>query len=512
MQHRESPESLTSGRISLYAAGFGAASVGLMVMGRAVGESSFVLFALGFLAVGFTVSAMVSLGRLHHSIAESILLIGLMVSTLLILVNPVFRFLVLPIRSMTSPDLVLSTILVWLMVVYSFNLRTDRSVLFICVPSLSLIGLMSTFDPSSQSLVFFVLYLCFTCFALIQQNALSHLVPAEQRAVRNTAKLTAVIAVQAIAIGSVAGWAMQTVLTRAAGPALLVRNAQSLSESYLESDFMQVATGPTVLGDREVMTVMCSESLLWRSQVYDMYNGRGWMSTEPAGEQPVLISSPSHLPQGRQRSGFPSFPSSFRLPVPEESLHRRSVKQVDQVYRVTSGRFASMHGAAEPVEAAFRGPQMLESANGRIKFRLTSGAGTSYAVRSVISTAAPRQLRQASSVYPSAIQSRFIEQIPESCRSLQASVDQLVGPLPTSYDKVIAIQNYLETSYVYDLTAPAAPVDEDAVVHFLLKSHRGYCDIFASSMAIMCRLAGIPSRVAVGYATESGIPTETPST
>lgn len=501
MQHSEPSESLTSGRISLYAAGFGAASVGVVVMGRAVSDPSFVMFAMAFLAVGFAISAAVRLGRIHRSMAECALLAALMVCTLLIFINPAFRYLVLPIRSLTSPDLVLSTILVWLMVVYSFNLRTDRSVLFMCVPSLSLIGLMSTFDPTGQSLVSFIMYLCFACFALIQQNALSHAAPEEHRAVRGNLKLAVVIAVQAILVGSVMGWAMRTVLTRATGPSLLARNGQSSSETFLESDFMQVAAGPTVLGEREVMTVRCSEPLLWRSQVYDRYTGRGWTSTESVGDQPVLVSSPGHFSQGNEGSRFPTFPSSFRLPIDPESRHRLSVKQVDQIFHLIGGRTTSLYSAAEPIIAAFRGPQMLESSNGRTNFRLPYGTGKSYAVSSVVSTATPQMLRRASTVYSRDMEDRYVEQVPDSCLQFAASVEQLVGPMPTNYDKVVAIQNYLEKNYSYDLSAPAAPIDEDAVAHFLLRSRRGYCDIFASSMAIMCRLAKIPCRVAVGYAT-----------
>ncbi|GEM_PF-1200728 len=501
MQHSELSESVTNGRVSLYAAGYGAASVGIVVMGRAVDDTGFALFTLVLLAIGFSLSAAVRLGRFRHSVAEGSLLALLSITTILIFTNPAFRYVILPLQSLTSSDLVLSTILVWLMVVYSFNLRTDRSVLFMCVPPLSLIGLMSTFDPGSQSPVFFIMYLCFACFALVQQNALSHAAPEEHREVRGNLKLSIVITLQAIAVGAVLGWVMQTVLDHATGPSLLARNVQSTQEPYLESDFMEVASGPTALGEQEIMTVMCNEPLLWRSQVYDRYTGRGWMSTLPAGDQPVLVSSPGHVSENRVASHFQAFPSSFVIPTDHESRNRRSVKRVDQIFTVTDGKIGSLCGAAEPVLAAFHGPQMLLSANGRIGLRLSYGKGGRFAVSSLVSTATARQLRSASSAYPRDIEIRYIQQVPDPCRRLQHTVDELVSQLPSEYDKVVAIQNYLEMNYVYDLTAPGAPVDEDAVVHFLLKSRRGYCDVFASAMAVMCRLAGIPSRVATGYAS-----------
>lgn len=487
---------MTSGRTSLYAAGFGAASIGVIVMGRAIDDAVFSSFALGLLALGFIMSGAVRLGKLSRAFAEGALLLILTISTILIFANSAFRFVVLPLQALTSPDLILSTILVWLMVVYSFNLRNDRSVLFMCVPSLSLIGLMCTFD-TSQSLVFFIMYLCFACFALVQQNALSHAAPDEQRRVGGNLKLAVGITLQAIVFGAILGWVLQNVLDRAAGPVILGRTGSSVQDSYLESDFMAVAAGPTVLGDKEVMKVASNEALLWRSQVYDRYTGRGWMSTPHEGDQPVLISTAKNARDG---PWFGSMPSSFTIPLEPESRNRLSVKRVEQTFRIVGGRTVSLYGAAEPVLASFQGPQMLLSSNGRIGLRLPQGRGSAYDVVSEVSTATPRQLRQASTLYPRDVETRYL-QVPDSCRRLQASLNELVSPLPTAYDKVIAIQNYLESHYVYDLTAPAAPPDEDAVIHFLLKSRRGYCDIFASAMTIMCRLSDVPCRVAVGYAT-----------
>lgn len=48
---------------------------------------------------------------------------------------------------------------------------------------------------------------------------------------------------------------------------------------------------------------------------------------------------------------------------------------------------------------------------------------------------------------------------------------------------------------------PAPPPDRDAVDWFLSNSREGYCDYFASAMAVMARSLGIPSRVVSGYST-----------
>ena len=68
----------------------------------------------------------------------------------------------------------------------------------------------------------------------------------------------------------------------------------------------------------------------------------------------------------------------------------------------------------------------------------------------------------------------------------------------TPYEKVMAIQEYLRDNFTYDLHVPA-PRSANDLVYFLTKSHRGYCEQFAGTMAVMLRTLGIPARVALGF-------------
>lgn len=64
---------------------------------------------------------------------------------------------------------------------------------------------------------------------------------------------------------------------------------------------------------------------------------------------------------------------------------------------------------------------------------------------------------------------------------------------------VRALARHLRERYAYDLNVPAPPGTRDPVVHFLLDSKRGHCEMFASGLAGLCRSLGIPSRVVTGY-------------
>ena len=70
---------------------------------------------------------------------------------------------------------------------------------------------------------------------------------------------------------------------------------------------------------------------------------------------------------------------------------------------------------------------------------------------------------------------------------------------PTAALKAAAIQAYLRSSdFTYSLD-PGSGTGFDAMKQFLLVDKKGYCEQFAGSMATMARIAGIPSRVAVGW-------------
>lgn len=71
----------------------------------------------------------------------------------------------------------------------------------------------------------------------------------------------------------------------------------------------------------------------------------------------------------------------------------------------------------------------------------------------------------------------------------------------TQFDRVIAMNKYFldpVNGFRYNLrTSPGN--SGDALVDFLTQTKTGYCEQFASAMAVMLRTQGIPSRVAVGF-------------
>ena len=73
---------------------------------------------------------------------------------------------------------------------------------------------------------------------------------------------------------------------------------------------------------------------------------------------------------------------------------------------------------------------------------------------------------------------------------------QIVAGLSTPFAKAVAIQNYLRTHEHYDLDPPTGPGNQ--LERFLFVTHAGYCQQFAAAFALLARLDGLPTRVAVG--------------
>lgn len=69
------------------------------------------------------------------------------------------------------------------------------------------------------------------------------------------------------------------------------------------------------------------------------------------------------------------------------------------------------------------------------------------------------------------------------------------------YDKVKAIETYLAKNYVYTYTPGSPDSKKDFVDYFLFENKQGYCTYFATSMAILTRCIGLPSRYVEGYIT-----------
>ena len=134
----------------------------------------------------------------------------------------------------------------------------------------------------------------------------------------------------------------------------------------------------------------------------------------------------------------------------------------------------------------------------------TSLSGLSYTVTSDEISPTVAQLNEAPAA-PAAIADQYLN-VPAAFRPLTALARKVTASADTPYGKAIALQQWFTQrgGFSYSLNA-TEPANASGLSHFLTVSKRGYCQQFAFAMAVLARLLGIPSRVAVGFT--SGTPT-----
>ena len=141
---------------------------------------------------------------------------------------------------------------------------------------------------------------------------------------------------------------------------------------------------------------------------------------------------------------------------------------------------------------------------------LTTGtqlAGLQYRVTSTDVDPTPAQLRQAPAA-PSAENSYL--QVPGPFRVLAQIARRVTAGQTSAYGRAVALQQWFTVTgkFTYSLNVPQ-PRDASALISFLTRTRRGYCQQFAFAMAVMARLLGIPARVVVGYTQGSYVGNDT---
>ncbi len=126
-----------------------------------------------------------------------------------------------------------------------------------------------------------------------------------------------------------------------------------------------------------------------------------------------------------------------------------------------------------------------------------------YMVLSIDPNATRRQLSSAPAAFPGMVDDRFFA-VPNGTPEIVSDTAlRVTQNRPNSYEKALAIQDYLRgPDFSYSLDAPVdGGYDGNSmdVIAAFLEERSGYCVHYAGSMAVMARIAGIPSRIAIGY-------------
>jgi transglutaminase-like putative cysteine protease len=153
---------------------------------------------------------------------------------------------------------------------------------------------------------------------------------------------------------------------------------------------------------------------------------------------------------------------------------------------------------SEPASVKVGGDWLYDSVSGTIFSAKDTTAGVTYTATSVGLQPTPSQLN----VTPPP--DKALNEDLTLPQSLSPAVKRLTQQVTKNsksfYADALAIQTYLSGGgrYAYDTTV-GPTTGPNALDTFLFTSKRGFCQQFATAMAVMARIVGIPSRVAVGF-------------
>jgi transglutaminase-like putative cysteine protease len=246
----------------------------------------------------------------------------------------------------------------------------------------------------------------------------------------------------------------------------------------------------TVHEDTQVFTVIAPENLpegirlYWRGRVYDDYQDGQWSSTLDTTEAFNPEQSELNIPQyAGQLPGFYSF--QFTTATPLASIF--TVNQPLWVSRPLRAEFAENTDGTLDISHLRATPSLR--------------AGETYTTRSKLSQVTVSSLRQAGTNYPEWITERYLQLPANITLRTKQLAERITDGLETPYEKTLAVTDHLRKGidYTETITEPL-PVNQEPIDWFLFDIRKGFCNYYATSEVILLRAAGIPARIAFGYA------------
>ncbi|MHB0878243.1 MAG: transglutaminase family protein, partial [Anaerolineae bacterium] len=209
----------------------------------------------------------------------------------------------------------------------------------------------------------------------------------------------------------------------------------------------------------------------WRAATYERYTGSGW---ENGAYTEAEVNG------------------GATLPLPDTDIETR--KESHQEFSLR-GRTGVLYAVGQPYQ--FDEPVAVNERTGDDVVSVHSDAYV-YEVTSLVPDITVAELDEAGEDYPEWVSERYLA-LPDLPQRLRDLVAEVLAGADTPYRKARAVEAYLR-QFPYDLNVPQAPATQDVVDYFLFDLQRGYCDYYATAMVVMLRQAGVPARLAIGYA------------
>jgi transglutaminase-like putative cysteine protease len=222
-----------------------------------------------------------------------------------------------------------------------------------------------------------------------------------------------------------------------------------------------------------VFTVTSNQPEYWRQTALDSFDGNDWNALSTYHSVGSQLDGGSTPTVGGER--------------------------VDQDFEISDLNSPWLPAAYRPLTVSGIKGITYDPQSGSLISDNNTLTGISYHVTSLVSQGESEVTRLEAAPPPVKSAVEHYLQLPPLHTAVTDLARQIVAGKTTEYDKAVALQNYLRDpanftySLAYDYRGPN-PLD-----HFLFTAHQGYCQQFAGSFAVLARIVGLPTRLAVGW-------------
>lgn len=238
------------------------------------------------------------------------------------------------------------------------------------------------------------------------------------------------------------------------------------------------------LDDAIVMRVRSRIPSYWRGMAFDHYDGVSWSMAKP---------------NKTQRYGSATPPIVVHAAIEDDRRALTARRELIQTFYVESDQSNLIFAAPEVESLYFPTSYVLEDLYGGLRSPVQLSTGMVYSVVSQVPRYEPMFLRRAKPVGPSSSWRPYLavpDTVPDRVRQLARRV---AAPATNAFDRMETLSRFLSTQYRYRLDIPPVAEGRDPVDVFLFEQKEGYCEQFASSLALMGRMVGVPTRLVTGY-------------
>jgi transglutaminase-like putative cysteine protease len=428
-------------------------------------------------------------------------------------------------------ELAPSAWLLWMTILGSFFTWRDGTLLFQSIPALAMFGFVGCYDTFKG--VVFLFFIFLICFALIFSRA--HARDMQSRAIQSgyfsqiqQIHLSGLEQVEVLRKGpwrwaAGAEWALGSALVIVVlsilgapviqetakpisgaivirAPRLRPQNTSSPNQTSGSGEQANVGNGPVRLRAIPRFEISGNLESYYRTMTYSTWGKRSWSNavsskTRPNGD--VIVSTKIDRKSGETIGTF-EYDDIQKLRYPG-----RPVEQFLDEYR--SNRIL-----IKPLAISNEVPQLGNAAllvGTSISADLISGMmllASNQRNNMEVAFNPVRNLRK-EDTSPLWVNTEFLpylqdEFVPQRTRTMAEKLLKAGGS-----DAEIAerLRKEISKSIVYNTNVDRTPDGEDAAEYALFDSKEGYCDVFATNMVLMARVARIPSRYVVGYLADA---------